>query len=152
MIVKALNENTSNLSTENSEKSQISYEDVVSNYVKKAYEDVVKSYKAEQSTTAESSKPLSKYPSSANYNAENAQLMDRMLFEAFQHLRKNPKFVWAQLPDAHKVPFLREWIAHRFGKEYTPTERAKSYKRSCLVFRALDKNNLKLAIPNSNNI
>lgn len=82
-------------------------------------------------------KPLVQYPDNAYYDAKDKVLMEKMLFDAFEYLRKNPKFVWAQLPQAHKVPMLREWIARRYGKVYTTQERWRSYKISLKIFQAL---------------
>uniref|UniRef100_A0A1A9ZWD2 DUF4771 domain-containing protein n=1 Tax=Glossina pallidipes TaxID=7398 RepID=A0A1A9ZWD2_GLOPL len=82
-------------------------------------------------------KPLVQYPDNAYYDAKDKVLMEKMLFDAFEYLRKNPKFVWAQLPEAHKVPMLREWIARRYGKVYTNQERWRSYKVSLKIFQAL---------------
>ncbi|XP_075165188.1 uncharacterized protein LOC142237679 isoform X2 [Haematobia irritans] len=65
-------------------------------------------------------------------------LLDKMLFESFQRMQKNPKFVLAQLPNAHKLPMLREWIARRFGKVYSARDRRASFRYSLRVFHALD--------------
>ncbi|KAL9916707.1 uncharacterized protein ACN2A1_002806 [Glossina fuscipes fuscipes] len=82
-------------------------------------------------------KPLVQYPNNAYYDPRDKVLMEKMLFDAFEYLRKNPKFVWAQLPEAHKVPMLREWIARRYGKVYTNKERWRSYRVSLKIFQAL---------------
>ncbi|XP_065370055.1 uncharacterized protein LOC135962201 [Calliphora vicina] len=150
MFLAALDKNTFNLSNQ----SSLEYDEAVRKCAKNTFDNEVKSYEVNMKDTfaaqaAENLKPLNQYPTLANYNAEDHFLMDRMLSDAFQYLRKNPKFVWAQLPDAHKIPLLREWIARRFGKEYTPRERCKSYRMSCKIFRALDKNHLEFPIPNA---
>ncbi|XP_037806083.1 uncharacterized protein LOC119600096 [Lucilia sericata] len=152
-FLAAMDKNTSNLSNQ----SSLKYDEAVQKCAKNMFENEVRNYEDKiretiEAQTAEKLKPLNQYPTLANYNAENYLLMDQMLFDAFQYLRKNPKFVWAQLPDAHKIPMLREWIARRFGKEYTPRERAKSYRMSCKIFRAVVKNNLELSIPNAKHI
>ncbi|KAI8123910.1 hypothetical protein CVS40_5767 [Lucilia cuprina] len=152
-FLAALDRNTSNLSNQ----SSLKYDEAVKKCAENMFENEVRNYEDNmretiEAQTTETLKPLNQYPTLANYNAENYLLMDQMLFDAFQCLRKNPKFVWAQLPDAHKIPMLREWIARRFGKEYTPRERAKSYRMSCKVFRAVVKNNLELSVPNAKHI
>lgn len=96
--------------------------------------------------------PLEQYPKYAHYDPNDAALMDRMLRDAFQHLKKNPKFVWAQLPDAHKLPMLREWIWQRFGKVYTSKERYASYRKSIKLFNALDGQKFKVRQPRNNDV
>uniref|UniRef100_A0A1A9UH14 DUF4771 domain-containing protein n=1 Tax=Glossina austeni TaxID=7395 RepID=A0A1A9UH14_GLOAU len=94
-------------------------------------------------------KPLVQYPDNAYYDPKDKVLMEKMLFDAFEYLRKNPKFVWAQLPEAHKVPMLREWIARRYGKVYTTQERWRSYKTSLKIFQALYTLDMSVPPPNA---
>lgn len=75
----------------------------------------------------------------ASYDPEDKQLMDKILADAFEELRKNPKFVLAQLPEAHKLPMLREWVSRRYGKVYSPKQRYLSYQYSLKIFHALDR-------------
>lgn len=72
-------------------------------------------------------------------NTEDRAIIDKILADACNYLRKNPKFVMAQLPEAHKLPMLREWISRRFGKVYSPKERRHSYRYSLQIFHALDR-------------
>lgn len=135
----------------------LNYGEAIKKFAQRTFDNEVNKYKEKimdeiEAEALQNQKPLPQYPIFANYNAEDTNLMDRMLFDAFQYLRKNPKFVWAQLPEAHRIPLLREWIAQRFGKKYTPIERAKSYQTSCKIFRALDKNNFECSIPNATQI
>lgn len=150
MFLAALDENTLNASTD-SDQLDFEYDKAVIKCANNIFVNEVKRRNEVTAQAEEELNPLSQYPTLANYNAENFFLMEQMLSDAFQYLRQNPKFVWAQLPDAHKVPILREWIARRFGKVYTPMERTQLYRRSCKIFRALH-NNLKFSTPNSNEI
>ncbi|KAM7345147.1 uncharacterized protein ACRADG_011572 isoform 2-T4 [Cochliomyia hominivorax] len=130
-------------------KKLIKYDEIIRQNAKNIFSNEVKNHeeKMKKEEVEHNVKPLTQYPTLANYNAEDRELMDRMLFDAFQYLRKNPKFVWAQLPEAHKVPILREWIARRFGKEYTSRDRCESYRTSCNIFRALNKSNSEYTFP-----
>ncbi|XP_073811145.1 uncharacterized protein [Musca autumnalis] len=99
-----------------------------------------------------SSWPLKQYPPDGKYDTEDRTLMDKMLADAFDYMRKNPKFVLVQLPEAHKLPMLREWIARRFGKVYTPKDRYDSYSYSLKVFHALDRMSFDFPTPTASQI
>ncbi|XP_061399918.1 uncharacterized protein LOC133335625 [Musca vetustissima] len=99
-----------------------------------------------------SSSPLPQYPPNGKYDAGDRILMDKMLADAFEYMRKNPKFVLVQLHEAHKLPMLREWIARRYGKVYTPKDRYESFRYSLNVFHALDRMSFDFPTPTSTQI
>lgn len=49
---------------------------------------------------------------------KNKRKILNLLPKAISLMRKNAKFVLATLPDAHRLPILREWILFRFGVCY----------------------------------
>lgn len=52
--------------------------------------------------------------------ANDPETLDRELYDMLARLRaRDPRFVIAWLPEAHKIPLLREWLAHRRGLVYT---------------------------------
>lgn len=73
--------------------------------------------------------------------------MIRMLKDAMDYLRKNPKYVLASLPESHKLPSLREWIMRRYGKIYFWKDRVEEYKASAKIFKALIGASLDVRIP-----
>lgn len=91
--------------------------------------------------------PLVQYPKYGKYDPNDTELMEKMLRDAFDYMKNNPKFVWAQLPDAYKLPMLREWMWQRYGKVYTPRDRYKSYAKSAQIFKALDKSAIAVKQP-----
>ncbi|XP_026836188.1 uncharacterized protein LOC6547441 isoform X2 [Drosophila erecta] len=64
---------------------------------------------------------------------DNAQ-MDQLLKDGMRVLRKEPRYVLACLPDAHKLPVLREWIKRRYGKTYSQKELADNLIESNRIF------------------
>lgn len=157
MCLKALDDTVSVTTSACHQNGNSKYEKAVSKCTKSIFDGKVKAYEESiakylSNEAAESLRPLQQYPSSAYYNASDHTLMDQMLYDAFQCLRKNPKFVWVQLPDAHKVPSLREWIARRYGKEYSSKQRVSSFRKSCKLFPALGMTHTEIPIPNSNQI
>uniref|UniRef100_A0A1A9WIQ2 DUF4771 domain-containing protein n=1 Tax=Glossina brevipalpis TaxID=37001 RepID=A0A1A9WIQ2_9MUSC len=138
-FLDALDEDISNLTK--LQKSNVDIEETAKKCAEKIWYESVRERldrdAAELLQRKSHGKPLLQYPDHAYYNARDKVLMEQMLIDAFEYLRKNPKFVWAQLPEAHKVPMLREWIARRYGKIYTTQERWRSYKVSLKIFQAL---------------
>lgn len=156
MFLAALDETPSNLPAE-TDQSHRTYDEAVRKCAQKTFNEELIKYQKEKKSkvdalNTEKFNPLGDYSPLSLHNAENFVLMEKLLFDAFQYLRRDPKFVWAQLPDAHRVPSLREWIARRFGKVYPPAERIKSYRMSCIVFGALDKSKFNFSLPTANYI
>ncbi|XP_059224497.1 uncharacterized protein LOC106086511 isoform X2 [Stomoxys calcitrans] len=108
----------------------------------------LKEYKSEQ--VYRNASEASKQPPPVN--AEDKNVLDKMLAKAFQSMRRNPKFVLAQLPEAHKLPMLREWIARRFGKVYSPKDRRTSYRYSLKIFHALDRMSFDFPTPTADRL
>ncbi|KAH8249342.1 hypothetical protein KR032_008649 [Drosophila birchii] len=53
---------------------------------------------------------------------DNKQQIEDILKAALQTLRKNPHFVLASFPNAHKLPVLLDWVADRYGKTFSQKE------------------------------
>jgi hypothetical protein len=49
---------------------------------------------------------------------KNKEKILKLLREAIDVMRNNPKFVLAALPQCHRLPILREWILQRYGVKY----------------------------------
>ncbi|XP_043642965.1 uncharacterized protein LOC122613057 [Drosophila teissieri] len=60
--------------------------------------------------------------------------MDQLLKDGMRVLRKEPRYVLACLPDAHKLPVLREWIKRRYGKTYSQKELEDNLTESNRIF------------------
>ncbi|EDW10486.1 uncharacterized protein Dmoj_GI18515 [Drosophila mojavensis] len=71
------------------------------------------------------------------FNPDDAELMNRLLKDALDQLKKNQRFVLASLPDAHKLPVLQEWIKRRYGKQYTEEEIQKNLLESIKIFELI---------------
>uniref|UniRef100_A0A0A1XSI6 tRNA pseudouridine synthase B n=3 Tax=Zeugodacus cucurbitae TaxID=28588 RepID=A0A0A1XSI6_ZEUCU len=104
----------------------------------------------------ESPLPVDPYPPDMPrlpfYDCEDTKLMNEMLRIALVHMRKNPKYVLASLPDADKLPMLREWIYQRYGKRYTRAQRIKELNNSIKIMNVLQKLKLRAVLPKSTEI
>lgn len=54
----------------------------------------------------------------------------RLLHDAIDVMRKDPRFVLVRLPDVHHLPLLREWILHRFGIRYDSMYNEKRWRNN----------------------
>lgn len=81
------------------------------------------------------------------YDCEDKKLMNDMLRIALDEMSKNPKYVLASLPNAHKLPILREWIYQRYGKRYTHAQRIKELNESIKIMNVLQKLKLHTVLP-----
>ncbi|XP_036334656.1 uncharacterized protein LOC118745237 [Rhagoletis pomonella] len=81
------------------------------------------------------------------YDCEDKKLMDDMLRIALHEMSKHPKFVLASLPNAHKLPLLREWIYQRYGKRYTHAQRVAELNNSIKIMNTLLKLKLQAILP-----
>lgn len=61
---------------------------------------------------------------------KSKQKVFNLLSRGITLMRKNPKFVLASLPDAHRLPILREWILHRFGFRYSLKDNEEKWKQN----------------------
>lgn len=59
---------------------------------------------------------------------KNKQKIFRLLSKGIALMRRNPKYVLVSLPDADRLPILREWILHRFGVRYDIKDIEKRWK------------------------
>ncbi|XP_016963876.1 uncharacterized protein LOC108033780 [Drosophila biarmipes] len=64
----------------------------------------------------------------------NKQQIEDLLKEALQVLRRNPRFVLATLSNAHKMPVLLDWVAHRYGKTFSRDEMKALVKSSYRIY------------------
>ncbi|KAH8280155.1 hypothetical protein KR018_011262 [Drosophila ironensis] len=57
-----------------------------------------------------------------HFDPDNKAQMARLLKDAFAVLKKDPRCVFASLPNAHKSFVMTEWIKRRYGKTYSHDE------------------------------
>lgn len=57
----------------------------------------------------------------------NRRKILKLLDDAIGVLRRNPKFVFAALPDSNRLPFLREWILQKYGVRHTDEEERRKF-------------------------
>uniref|UniRef100_A0A1A9VCA0 DUF4770 domain-containing protein n=1 Tax=Glossina austeni TaxID=7395 RepID=A0A1A9VCA0_GLOAU len=86
------------------------------------------------------------------YDPDDEPLMMKMLQIALKHISLNPKFVGAALPEAYKLPSLREFISMHFGKRYTLDQRQTALEVSKRVFCALEKLDFFVRRPSSRGV
>ncbi|XP_054736542.1 uncharacterized protein LOC129243505 [Anastrepha obliqua] len=102
----------------------------------------------EERTPSEVSDPYPKdMPRLPFYDCEDKKLMSEMLKIALLEMSKYPKFVLASLPNAYKLPMLREWIYQRYGKRYTQRQRLSEISNSLKIMSTLQKLKLQTKIP-----
>lgn len=77
----------------------------------------------------------------------NPSILRKMLIESLQKMRENPKFVLASIPQAFKLPILKEWILDRFGHKYTEKEREDRLKGSRQFWDKLLNISMKVELP-----
>ncbi|XP_030379021.1 uncharacterized protein LOC115627482 [Scaptodrosophila lebanonensis] len=68
------------------------------------------------------------------FDPDDIKLMDRLLKDGMNELKKNKRFVLAMLPFSHKLPILREWVKRRYGKRYSQKELDAHMKISEQIF------------------
>ncbi|KAI9583120.1 hypothetical protein GQX74_012337 [Glossina fuscipes] len=71
------------------------------------------------------------------YDPNDDELMERMLKDAIDYLRKDPQYVLLSLPGVHRLPILKEWIRLRYGKVYTCKEQRNKLQRLQPILNAL---------------
>ncbi|XP_058982091.1 uncharacterized protein LOC101897259 [Musca domestica] len=81
------------------------------------------------------------------YDPHDEGLMDRMLKDALDRMKKDPRFVLASLPEAHCLPYLREWIRLRYGKRYARMYLTKLCDQDQGIFRALIDTEMTVPVP-----
>ncbi|XP_016947775.1 uncharacterized protein LOC108023045 [Drosophila biarmipes] len=74
------------------------------------------------------------YKDTNKFDPDNAEQMNQLLKDGLRALRKEPRFVLASLPEAHKLPILREWIKRRYGKTYSQKELDESITEANRIF------------------
>ncbi|CAO1387733.1 unnamed protein product [Diamesa serratosioi] len=70
---------------------------------------------------------------------QNKQKIFKLLRSAIKMMKKNPKFVLAALPDAHRLPILREWTLKRFGIEYSEKDKKNRVEANKVHRKTLEK-------------
>ena len=86
------------------------------------------------------------------YDPDDDELMDNMLKDALDIMKKDHKFVCASIPAAHRIPLLREWIRLRYGKTYNKKELDESFQQSKPIITALIKVGLSVKLPSNYDI
>lgn len=86
------------------------------------------------------------------YDPNDNDLMDNMLRDALDIMKRDHKFVFASLPAAHRMPILREWIRLRYGKTYSKKELSESFLQSKPIITALIKIGLSVKLPSNYDI
>lgn len=71
------------------------------------------------------------------FDPNNEELMNRLLIDGMNELRKDDGYVLASLPDAYKMPILREWVKRRYGKSYTHQELLDDIKHAGEIFKTV---------------
>ncbi|KAH8279724.1 hypothetical protein KR054_003158 [Drosophila jambulina] len=71
----------------------------------------------------------------------NKQQIEDILKTALQKLRGNPHFVLATFPNAHKLPVLLDWVAHRYGKSFSQEEMNALAKSSFNIYERVAQDN-----------
>ncbi|XP_030377763.1 uncharacterized protein LOC115626524 [Scaptodrosophila lebanonensis] len=71
------------------------------------------------------------------FDANDIELMDRMLQDGLRLLRRDKRFVLASFPNAHKLQVMREWIKRRYGQRYTQKNIAQFIKRAQAMVSAI---------------
>ncbi|KAH8332570.1 hypothetical protein KR074_005656 [Drosophila pseudoananassae] len=69
-----------------------------------------------------------------NFDPDNKALMDRLLKDGFNELRKDPRCVYASFPNSHKSFVMSEWIKRRYGKTYNEKEICRLVKKGIPTF------------------
>ncbi|KAH8369446.1 hypothetical protein KR009_011247 [Drosophila setifemur] len=72
-----------------------------------------------------------------HFDPDNKPLMERLLRDGFSILRKDPRCVFAALPNSHKALVMLEWVKRRYGKVYHYQEIEKIVQRGMPAFRSL---------------
>ena len=86
------------------------------------------------------------------YDPNDDELMDNMLKDALNIMKKDHKFVCASIPAADRIPLLREWIRLRYGKTYNKKDLDESFQRSKPIITALIKVGLSVKLPSNYDI
>jgi len=86
------------------------------------------------------------------FDANNLKLMDQMLKDALNLMKKNPYYVLASLPECHKLPVLREWIYRRYGKVYTKEDRLEFLKQAQEEFSKIAARTMNVQFPDNKEV
>lgn len=81
------------------------------------------------------------------YDPNNDELMERMLKDAIDYLRKDPQYVLLSLPGVHRLPILKEWIRLRYGKVYSCKQQRDKLQSLEPILRALPVVAFSVAMP-----
>ncbi|XP_016986278.2 uncharacterized protein LOC108049569 [Drosophila rhopaloa] len=78
------------------------------------------------------------YKDTDKFDPDDAEQMNKLLKDGLRALRNEPRFVLASLPEAHKLPILREWVKRRYGKTYSQKELADNIAESNRIFELVN--------------
>ncbi|XP_030385101.1 uncharacterized protein LOC115632195 [Scaptodrosophila lebanonensis] len=70
---------------------------------------------------------------------DDEQLLATLLKAGIKRMKRNPAFVLASMPNAHKMPILLNWLADRYGKTYTINEIDEMVKTSTYMYDAAEQ-------------
>ncbi|XP_073847871.1 uncharacterized protein [Musca autumnalis] len=128
------------------QKQQYLYEnsqEKLNEAINKCYQKCFKKGLEEQ----ENRDKFNKSKESTYYDPNNDELMDRMLKDALESMKKDPKFVLASLPEVHNLPYLREWIRLRYGKRYSRKYLTQLSDEDQTIFRAIIDSDISVPVP-----
>nr|XP_014091469.1 uncharacterized protein LOC106618303 isoform X1 [Bactrocera oleae] len=131
-------------------------DEAVKAYAKKAFKEGVAAKNIEMAAEEELEKNRRRYPfldvEMDYYDPEDGKLMQSMLKSALDYLAKNPKYVLASMPDAHKLPSLLSWMETRYGKSYTREQLVKMHIKTRPTFRALKQMTADVLMPSAKSL
>lgn len=131
-------------------------DDAIKAYAKKAFKEGVAAENVKLAAEEERKKNRRRYPyldvEMDYYDPEDEKLMQSMLKNALDYLAKNPKYVLASMPDAHKLPSLLSWMETRYGKTYTREQLVKMHVKTRPTFHALKQMTVDVQLPSAKSL
>lgn len=92
------------------------------------------------------------FPISININPRNLRQMRRLLRDALNKMKENPKFVLPTIPKSYDLPILKEWMRVRYGYKYSHEERHTRLMKSRTYWEQLRLLKFKINLPYRNQI
>ncbi|XP_017041212.1 uncharacterized protein LOC108088073 [Drosophila ficusphila] len=74
-----------------------------------------------------------------HFDPDNRNLMERLLKDGFDILRRDPRCVFAAFPNSHKSFVMQEWIKRRYGKTYSHEEIGRTVQKGINTFHRLER-------------
>ncbi|CAD7012075.1 unnamed protein product [Ceratitis capitata] len=140
----------------NDPKAPQNLDEAVKEYAKKIFKEGVIEKNIELAEQEELEKNRRRYAfldvEMDYYDPDDRKLMQGMLKNALDHLAKDPKYVLASMPDAHKLPSLLAWMETRYGKTYTREQLRNVHIASAPTFHALKQMTVDVMMPSAKNL